>query len=357
MESIVGHRRVKGNKPKDLFIIIKQAMEDAGYKDRLKGGKSIFLKVSLISDNVVPGLCTSPWVVEGILKVIRPLYEKVFVGDSDLATTKQVEHAAQLWGIKDLCKKYGAIFVNMSKERLIRININKKYFRELEIPKILTQVNHKVTIPVLKTHYLTGLTCSLKNQWGCLPRYRHQFHPIANKVIPIINEVIGMDFAVTDATVCIEGNGPRLGTPKVVNSVFASKDLVALDSVGADYIGIGKENIGHIFNAEKIGLGSMNYSIKGDKIEPQNFVLAKIERQPIVRSEIALRKIPVLREVIFNTALFKIAGWIATMNNTVLWYHTKGKKHTQRIIKNHPLYRAEFLPLLIRKKHQKIKKY
>jgi uncharacterized protein (DUF362 family) len=40
----------------------------------------------------------------------------------------------------------------------------------IALPKFLCESNiHTLTIPVPKVHCMTGISLSLKNQWGCLP--------------------------------------------------------------------------------------------------------------------------------------------------------------------------------------------
>ncbi len=142
-------------------------------------GEKIFIKPNLLSDQLVPGQCTSPWVLEGLIRTIKEQMPnaKIFVGDADVATSRQVERAAKDWGIKDICKKFGIQFINLSKQSTKKVNIRGEIFKTIDLPKILLDVDCIVTVPVIKSHNVTSMTCSLKNQWGCLPRIRHQYHP------------------------------------------------------------------------------------------------------------------------------------------------------------------------------------
>ena len=192
------------------------------------------------------------------------------------------------------------------------------------------------------------MTCSLKNQWGCIPRFRHQFHLVADKCIPELNSALKVKFVVADGTVCLEENGPRVGRPKVMNSVFSTNDRVAMDTCACDFMKIYTKKVGHIQNAEKSGLGSTRYKIKGDKVQSKRFRPALVENHPIVKCELRLRKIPFVREVLFKTPIFKIPAFIASRYNSIWWYYTKGKKWAKQLVKSNPLYMQEFGPLLRR---------
>jgi len=336
----VAHAKVKGNTKQAVLDAVKRAMELACWKKYVKG-KSVFIKTNLLIKTVVPGQCTSPWVVEGVLKVLSENGFKIFIGDANVATARQVEKAAKKWGIMELCRKYGAEFVNLSKQPVEIVEAKGKIFHYLKFPKILTEVDSIITLPVLKTHLIPGMTCALKNQWGCIPTFRQQFHSVLNDAIPEINKALKVKFAVVDATVCMEGNGPVNGIPKIVNSIFASNDLVAVDAAAADFIGLGFRNLGYILRAEKLGVGSTKYKVIGDSLEKEKFVPAKIGAQPVVAVEMAIRKIPLIREIVFKTPLFKLPAFFASKYNTVYWYNVYGRKLRKGILK-HPLYGQEF---------------
>ena len=342
--SIIAHKKIKNISKEEVISNVEKAMKLAQWKKYVKG-KKVFIKTNLLIKRVIPGLCTSPWVLEGIIKTLKSNNREIYIGDANVATIKQVEQAARNWGIIDLCKKYKINFINLSKQPTVKIKFNGEIFKYVEVPVILTKVDSIITAPILKTHVIPGMTCALKNQWGCIPTSRQQLHQVVNKAIPEINKVLNVSFVIVDATICLEGNGPVNGTPKIINSIFASNDLVATDAFAADFIGIGKDNVKYINYAEKLKIGSRKYKIIGDKIKKTKFKLPEIKESIIVKTEMNLRKIPILSYLIFKTPLFKIPAFIASRYNTIYWYHTKAKGLRKYILRN-SLYREEFLPLI-----------
>jgi uncharacterized protein (DUF362 family) len=345
MESEVAyvHKDFKGKD--DFFRSVEKVMRLADWKKHIKG-YTVFLKINALSPKVVPGQNTSPWFVEAVADTLYDAGYKVFIGDADVATAKQVELSAKNWGYSKLARKYGHDFINLSKERTTPVRLNGRVFKSLRIPNILLDVDSLVTLPVVKTHNVSGLTCALKNQWGCIPRFRQKFHLILSLAIPEINVALPVKFCVADASVSLEDNGPVTGIPKVTNSFFASHDRVALDSAVAEFIGYDVSSFGYIPNSEKLGLGSTNFRIVGDNFIPYKFRPALACNHPIVSWELRLRKTPGINKLLFETPIFRIPAWCAYTYNSVWWYNKYGRKYANNVMREHPVYREEFKGLV-----------
>jgi len=350
MPSLVSHIRTHDATSKqDILLRVKRAMELAQW-DKHVTGKKIFIKPNLLSDQLVPGQCTSPWVVEGVIQTIldKKPDAKLVMGDTDVATARQVERAARVWGIRDLCDTYKIPFVNLSKDDTVPVEVNGHVCSHIDIPKSIHDSDSMITLPVAKTHNVTVMTGALKNQWGCIPRFRHQYHPVTEWVIPEINKAVSPDFVLADATISMEHAGPRVGIPEVTHSLFASADLVAMDTALARFMGIDPYTVKYIANAERLGLGTMTHTYFGDPVPQHTFKPARLESTPIVYLEMQFRKIPGLKWLLFDTPLFHIPAWIAAHYNSHYWYYTKGRKYARNIIKDHPLFRQEFEELMAR---------
>ncbi|MCK5603377.1 DUF362 domain-containing protein, partial [Candidatus Pacearchaeota archaeon] len=239
-------------------------------------------------------------------------------------------------------------FINLSKEKTKTFDLHGEVFQKMAIPEILVKSDAIITLPVLKMHIVTGMTFSLKNQWGCLTTVRQRYHLVADKCIPEINKFLNVAFAVGDATICMEGNGPVTGKPVRVDSVLASSDRVSLDSAGCEIMGVNPRKIGHIVHAEKIGLGNIDYKLKGDRLPRHRFRKPVLSQQPIVNIEFKLRKIPGVSWLVFDTPFFKLPAFAASRYNTVYWHNFHGRKLTKEFLDKNPLYREEFNELRLR---------
>ena len=331
--SLVAHVKTKGNILEDT----KKAMRLANWSDHIDGDV-VFVKVNYMSDQVIPGLCTSPRLLEGVLQELNSQGKRIIVGDADLATNEQLNRAVYRWGVVDLCKKYKAKFVNLSHDSTIDMPTKIPHIVEsIPVPKSILDADNIVTLPVAKTHYLTRLTCSLKNQWGTIPRFRQQYHPVADLVIPEINRLLGVDLAIVDATICMEGEGPRTGIPKLVNSILVSPDLVAVDRCIQDIMGLAGE-INHIQNAAAMIEGSqLEYEVRGDPLEFFQFIEAK--KTIVTKFEALFRRIPVLNTLIFKTGLFVIPSRLATEYNTFYYFRRYGLRYRDEVLNQAPEYK------------------
>ncbi len=337
--SLIAHTKTRGEVVRDT----RRVMNLANWEDHLRG-QTAFVKVNYMSDQVIPSLCTSPWVLEGVLQELTEKGFEVIVGDADLATNKQLMKAVRNWGVLDLCKKYDAKFVNLSEEPIRKVKTRLNAVRFIPFADVILDADAFLTIPVAKTHYLTRLTCGLKNQWGVIPTFRHQYHPIADQLIPEINRLLDVDFVVVDATICMEGEGPRTGIPKLVNSIFASSDVVAMDRCVQEMMGL-KGDIGHVIEASRvIPDSSLEYTIVGDSLETFQFTEAK--KTIITKVEMLTRNIPLLGKLIFSTGLFSIPARIATEYNTFWYYIRDGVRFRRQILHDAPEYRKLYIPLL-----------
>jgi len=313
-------------------------MEAAGWRDFLERGADVSLKVNLGWDLFVPGSVTSPWVLDGVIEVIKGHVGKIYVVESDQVLVNCEKALAQT-GVAEVIRKHGATWQNMSKCSFEEIAVPKpRVLERVRVPEILQRTNI-VTIPVMKTHDKTTITGALKNQWGCLPKMRHSYHPVVDDAIADINQVVRPVFAVTDGTVGLEGDGPKSGIPKVMDLVLASGDPVAIDSVQAKIMGFDPAEIPHITNCAEIGLGvadAASIEIEGTQIEAAACAFRPARRNVVSRWEMGFRQ-SWLRKLVFDTPLF----WLCCRGAIVwylLWYYLGPGRRRVREILRHPRY-------------------
>lgn len=331
---------------------VKRAMNLVNWKKHVSGNK-IALKINCMSSELVPGQCTSPWVLEGVLQEVLERYpnNNVIVCDADLAADKQLEKASKVWGVQDLCKKYGVDFVNLSNDETRGVNLNYKIFKNLDLPNSIIETDSIIQLPILKTHCLTTITCSLKCSWGIVNRtVRHQYHSVAHQCIADINNFLKekIKLSVVDGTIGMEGNAPRTGITKICDVILCGNDIVSVDSAAATYMGFDPKKIKHIVISNNDGIGDINFRLIGDKFTINNFIPGVIKNQAIFKYEMMLRK-SILKGLIFDTPLINLFFRIATAYNKLYYWNKHGKNFLNDIL-NHPFYGVEFKPLVEKNK-------
>ncbi|HEX9614983.1 MAG TPA: DUF362 domain-containing protein [Bacteroidota bacterium] len=318
---------------------VRQAMDLASWKSALKRGAPTALKVNLGWDLFIPGSITSPWVVEGVILTIRDWVGKLYLVESD-QVLENIEKAYRKSGMPALCEKYGVTWVNMSNSAATKRTLpGARIFKEIELPDILSECQ-MVTIPVMKTHAKTRLTGSLKNQWGCISKLRHNFHLTLSDSLADINSALRPAFAVMDATIGLEGNGPKSGRPKVINRILASSDLVAMDTVQAKLMGLDPTAIEHLQTCAGRGLGTSslkNIDIVGDKDAPHvNLAFQPARHNLVSRIEELLRRSR-WKRLFFDTPVFLIMLFGAKIWYLIWFYAVSGRKHWNAVL-NDPHY-------------------
>ena len=309
---------------------VDKAMNAIDWRRQISG-KKIFVKVNLCSSEFVPGQCTSPLVLDGVLKVLSENDFDITVGDADLAAARQCEKAAKVWGHTKILDEYGVKFQNLSKDEMTSLPINGKVFEMLDIPKTVLESDHIIDLPVPKTHCLTTITCSLKNFWGVVPRVRHQYHLVVDEAIADINSFLMSRplSVIVDGTIGMEENGPRTGKSRIADCVFSSIDPVAIDSFAAWIMGF--QTPEHVKKAAERKLGSLEYNVKGDVPKRLNFEPPKPDSQPIFRWEIFFRR-SFIKPLLFDTSIFSLLSYIATKYNTFYYYNRWGKSHQKNVM-------------------------
>lgn len=209
------------------------------------------------------GETTDPKVVEAIIDVCRMSAspDRIYVVESD-ATVMNTKHSFRMLGYEELAKRKNVKLINLCEDTLLpaRITATTSAFHQIKIPETLTKVDLFISVPKLKLHSLTGLTCALKNQFGCIPIKRKiTFHKNLNKVIALINRSITPDLILVDGIIS------KGKTPKKLNLIMAGYDPVAVDFIAAKIAGLNPKRIKHITESKNLGVGSTNVECVGEE--------------------------------------------------------------------------------------------
>jgi len=239
---------------RDPLRQVRRAMEAAGWENAIPSGCEIALKPNLGWDLFLPGAVTSPLIVEGVVQVLRDRARKIYLVEADQVLV-DCETALGQTRMDRLCRRYNLEWINLSREPLREVKVeNPLHLPALRLREILTRTV-LVTVPVMKTHNKTVLSGAIKNQWGCLPTFRHNYHPVVHEVLRDLATVLPPAFCVMDATVALEGNGPKSGIPRICNLILASSDPVALDTVSGELMGVDHLPIRHLQLCAEAGIG------------------------------------------------------------------------------------------------------
>ncbi len=135
------------------------------------------------------------------------------------------------------------------------------------VPVWLDQVDKVISLPKLKTHALTLLTCAVKNMYGMIAGSAksayHATHPSPRAMSRFLAEVFAEfkpDLTIVDAVIAMEGDGPANGRPKPVGLLLASPDAVAVDAVCAGFLGLQPQQIPLLAETARRGCGIIDHA-------------------------------------------------------------------------------------------------
>lgn len=271
---------------------------DASVKKLLNnlGGILKFVKKNqkvLLKPNIVKGAkpeecaTTHPAVIESVIKVLKELNCKIFVGDSPFA--EDTIGAMKICGIYDVCKKH-KVEIAVFNKKINAKNENGIVVKEFPLTHYFNDVGVIINIPKLKTHKQLYFTGAVKNLYSMMPGPRKGFYHLkysnmeyfANMLLDLhslLKKKVVLN--IMDGIYGMEGNGPCGGNGKFAGILAASNNAVALDFVACSLIGLDVENLATAHYAKKRRdylFNPKNIKILGEKLN-------NIKIKPFVEAE------------------------------------------------------------------------
>jgi uncharacterized protein (DUF362 family) len=241
--AVVGVTGVNGS----IDEAVKEAVMAAGGLDEIEAGQRVLIKPNICGPALgkrYPGrITTSPEVLRAVIRLVKERGAEVIVGERAMVAT---ELAFKTSGAARVCKEEGAVAFPWTRAEYIRFYPEKRHWSNgFRFPKILTEVDHFINLPLLKNHQQgsADFTCCLKSFVGvCLTIDRHQEGPDAlhtkntSEKIAELNLCAKPTINIVDATEIMVKGGPDGMKSKgsvwaKPNMIVASKDRVACESV------------------------------------------------------------------------------------------------------------------------------
>jgi uncharacterized protein (DUF362 family) len=238
---------------------------------------------SLISPVLVkPNLCTTK---DGTgatvtdIEVVKAIIDLLLQEDESISIriietdsqSKFAQEAFDFFGFTDYCEQMqqqGAdvATLDQSNTPLAKIQFDGEYFKDPELPEILSNMHYFISVATSKTHYLSYITGVLKNLFGVLPRKDMAvYHSNIHEVITDLAHILNPNLNIVDARVGVEDwNGPT--THKIGAFIFGY-DPVSVDAVMTKVFQLKPENVSHLVKLNNQNLGSLHPEVIGARIE------------------------------------------------------------------------------------------
>jgi len=249
-----------------------------GIEDVIRPGQRVLLNPSWVAPPTEPekGCITQAEVARAMADIIRGMGARAIIAESS-AVGVDSEKVIQGSAYRALRESGYEVIDLKETEKAILSVPDGQVFQEIESYRLVREADVVISLPKLKTHDQTEITCSIKKLKGLLSdKYKRMMHleGLFDGVIDLLS-VIKPQLTVVDAIYCQEGLGPVFGRPVEMDLILAGKDLVAVDAVCGRVVGFEPEEVLLTQKAAQRGLGT----VKSDGIEILGEPLHRVRRR------------------------------------------------------------------------------
>jgi uncharacterized protein (DUF362 family) len=256
---------VKGT---DIAATTRKAVELlGGMGSFVSKGDVVFVKPNISWDRVPEqAATTNPQVVTTVIEMVKEAgARKILVADN---TCNDARRCYKRSGIQDAAKAAGADVSFMEDRKFKKVNLGGEVLKDWEVYTDVIEADKIINIPIAKHHGLSGVTLSMKNLMGLIGGARNRLHQKMSESIVDLAAYFRPTINILDANRILTARGPASGTMKdvkVLDTVAASVDTVAIDAFGITLFGKDPAEFDHIRLGEERGLGTADFTKLGLK--------------------------------------------------------------------------------------------
>jgi uncharacterized protein (DUF362 family) len=237
-----------------------------GMKAFVRKGETVVVKPNIGWDrNVEQAANTHPAVVAAVVKMcLEAGAAKVKVFDRTCNDARRCYTnsgiAAAVEAIKD--PRVEVTYIDERKYKDVPV-AGGKTLSHWPVYEDVLSADKFINLPIAKHHSAAVLTMGMKNVMGVIGGNRAQLHKGIHETLTDLNRIVKSHLTIVDATRILVANGPqggRLEDVRVLDTVIASADIVAADSVAATFFGKTPKEVRYLQNAHDAGLGVCDIS-------------------------------------------------------------------------------------------------
>jgi uncharacterized protein (DUF362 family) len=247
----------KSKNPSNIEIrkALSRAIDLSGFdfSDKIR---NVFIKPNLCYYwDSSTGETTDPRLVSSLIDYVQTYMSsevRVFIAEAD-ASAMKTKYSFKILGYEKLRRrKKNVELVNLSDGDILQRSVRVGN-RMVTIPvnRVPSDTDLLINIPKLKTHNVTGITCSLKNMFGAIAKPRkYVYHKILPYAIVAANKLMKSDLVIVDGIIA------RGSRPKKLGLIMVGDNPLVTDFVAARIAGFNSNQIQHLTLAAKEEMGS-----------------------------------------------------------------------------------------------------
>ncbi len=267
----------------DLDAILRRGLD--AWPDlltRLPGAR-VLLKPNLVEHSPDRPVNTHPALVAAAVRVLRELgAAHVAVGEGP-GHRRDGEALLEGSGLGPLLRPLGVPFLDLNYEEPAQLPLvdDLSGLGSLPVARPVLDADIVISMPKLKTHHWAGVTLSMKNLFGTIsgaalgwPKNSLHWAGIPEVTVDLWRS-LAPDFAIVDAVVGMEGDGPIMGAPVGAGFIALGDHLPAVDAHCARLMGVKPERVPTLRLARAHGgtIAASRIATDGDAISPRDFAL------------------------------------------------------------------------------------
>jgi uncharacterized protein (DUF362 family) len=200
---------------------------------------------------------TNPWVVSALVKIaLEAGAGDVTVMDNPFGGS--AEDAYVISGIQEQVEAAGGKMAVMSRLKFIETQIPKGIkIKKWPIYEDVKKADVLINVPIAKNHGLSKLTLGMKNLMGVVQN-REYLHSDIGQTLADLTSQVYPTLTIVDAIRMLTYGGPTggdLNAVKKIDTIIASRDIVAADSYAASLFDIQPDELSYVKAGVEMGLG------------------------------------------------------------------------------------------------------
>lgn len=276
--SVVSIVKLRGKSAEDA--VTEAVAMTHSFESIIPAGASVLIKPNVVGPSRSgSGRITDARVTEAVTKlVLERNPKKVIIGEGssvgyDFPGLEDTMTCMEASGTSAVAEGLGVEMVDLNRDEQVKVIVPDAYVMDtFSVARTAWEADVIISLPVMKTHIRTGITCGLKNMKGVLPgKEKRRTHRCGlDRGIVDLNRLVKPGFTVVDGLVGMQGLSAD-GVDRVpLGIVLAGSDVVAVDAVCGAVMGFDIEQILHVKLAAEAGLGVADLDqidVRGERIE------------------------------------------------------------------------------------------
>lgn len=286
--------------PDRLTCAVEQVFALSGQAALLGPHSRVLLKPNLLAKHTpAQGVTTHPAVVTAVIRALKKRgVTNITLADSSggVYTEASMDSIYRASGLAAVCEAEGVRLwpgIDSGPRKADGVLVH-----EFNLLAPVLESDFIIDLPKVKSHVMTGMTCAVKNIFGCIPGLQkaelHMRFPDRaqfGQMLCDLYETVAPKLVIADGIIGMEGDGPAGGSVREMGILLGGEDGFAVDLAAAKLIGMDPAQVPYLaagmaagrcaarFDDAKLALGSDPLVPIEDFVLPASFAAINFQNR------------------------------------------------------------------------------